>query len=118
VRDIIWRATGVLAAVSTLALWAAFLYRNPYAPTPEDRWLLLGWLMMLAAGVSVAVAAYGAHLGMYLLFFASFFPMGLMSLMGPGVFRAIGWMNLAYLASAVLLHRSLLTAKRKGSGSA
>jgi len=65
--------------------------------------------------VSAVAAALGAQLAMYLLFCASFFPVGLYVLAGPGIFSAIGWLNLAYLASAILVHRPVLTAKRKGA---
>jgi hypothetical protein len=51
---------------------------------------------------------------MYLLFFVSFFPVGVYVLAGPGVFSAIGWLNLTYLVGAVLVHLAVLTAKRKG----
>jgi hypothetical protein len=104
------------AALGTAALWVMFLFANPYAPRAEGRALTFGSLMMLSALVSAAVAARGAHLGMYLLFFVSFFPVGMSAMSGPGLFSAIGWLNLLYLAGGVLVHLGVLQAKRKRAG--
>src|SRR5918996_765927 len=109
------RATGRMlstcAALGAAALWAMFLFANPYAPRAQGRALTFGGLMMLSAVVSAAAAARGAHLGMYLLFFVSFFPVGLSAMSGPGLFSAIGWLNLLYLAGAVLVHLGVRDAK-------
>ena len=106
------RILGICAALGAIVLWAMFLFRNPYAPPAEGRALTFGGLMMFSAVISLGAAMLAAHLAMYLLFFVSFFPVGLYIMAGPGLFSAIGWMNLAYLAGAVLVHRSLLTAKK------
>jgi hypothetical protein len=108
------RVIGTCAALGAGVLWAMFLFANPYAPPARGRALTFGSLMMLSAFVSAAAAIRGAHLGMYLLFFASFFPVGGAALTGPGLFSAIGWLNLVYLAAAVLLH--LGTRRVKASG--
>lgn len=109
------RLIGLVAAAGVVALWGVFLFYNPYASPPEDRTFLLGVTMMLGGGIAAAAAAYGAHLAMYLLFFVMFFPLGLYVWLTPGVFRAIGWLQLAYLGAAVLVHLGIVQAKRKGS---
>jgi hypothetical protein len=106
------RILGACAALGALILWGVFLFANPYAPQAQGRALTFGGLMMLSALVSAAAAVRGAHLGMYLLFAASFFPVGAASLSGPGIFSGIGWLNLAYLAGAVLVHRATRRAAR------
>ena len=98
------RLLATCAAVGAAVLWLLFLFANPYAPPARGRALTFGGLMMLSAVVSAAAAIRGAHLGMYLLFVASFFPVGGAALSGPGLFSAIGWLNLAYLTGAVLVH--------------
>lgn len=103
------RLLGTAAALGALSLWAMFLFSNPYAPRAQGRALTFGGLMMLSAAVSAAAAARGAHLGMYLLFAVSFFPVGAATLGGPGLFSAIGWLNVVYLAGAVLVHRAART---------
>ena len=100
------RILSTCAALGALVLWGLFLFGNPYAPRAQGRALTFGGLMALSAAVSAAAAVRGAHLGMYLLFLVSFFPVGAASLSGPGIFSAIGWLNLAYLAGAVLVHRA------------
>lgn len=100
------RLIGTAAAFGAMALWLVFLFRNPYAPPAEGRVLTFGGLMMLSTLVSAAAAMLGAHLAMYLLFVVSFFPVGAYIMFGPGLFSAIGWLNLVYLAGAVLVHRS------------
>lgn len=110
------RVLAVCAALGAGALWIMFLFANPYAPPAQGRALTFGGLMLLSAIVSAGVALRGAHIGMYLLFFASFFPVGGAALSGPGLFSTIGWLNLAYLAGAILVHAGMVTAKRKRAG--
>lgn len=107
------RLLGTAAALGALSLWVVFLFGNPYGPRAQGRLLTFGGLMALSTIVSAFAAARGAHLGMYLLFFVSFFPVGLYVLAGPGLFRAIGWLNLAYLAGAILVHRATAEAERR-----
>lgn len=101
------RVAGLLAAAAAALLWVMFLFRNPYAAPAEGRVLTFGGLMLLATGVSAVAAGFGAHLAMYLLFALSFFPVGFYVMLGPGVFQAIGWLNLVYLACAILVHRGV-----------
>ena len=100
------RLIATAAALGALTLWLIFLFRNPYAPTARGVSITFGGLMALSAIVCAGAAVLGAHLAMYLLFFASFFPVGLYVLAGPGLFSAIGWLNLVYLVGAVLVHRA------------
>ena len=109
------RLLAISAAVGAAVLWFLFLFSNPYAPPAQGRALTFGGLMMLSAIVSAAAAVRGAHLGMYLLFVASFFPVGGAALSGPGLFSAIGWLNLAYLAGAVLVHAATRQDRRKAA---
>lgn len=102
----IGRILGVTAAVGAAALWAMFLYRNPYA-APDGGSFLLGVLMILGAAIAAVAAGVGAHLAMYLLFIVMFFPVGFYVMLGPGVFKAIGWCDLIYLGAAVLTHRAV-----------
>ena len=109
------RLIGLAAAIGVGVLWGVFLFRNPYAPSSQDRTFLLGITMMIGGAMAAAAAVSGAHLAMYLLFFVMFFPLGLYVWLTPGVFSAIGWLQLAYLGAAVLVHLGIVKAKRKGS---
>ena len=108
------RIVATAAALGAVALWMIFLFRNPYAPPARGVSFTFGGLMMVSAVVSAGAAALGAHLAMYLLFFASFFPVGLYVLGGPGLFSAIGWLNLVYLGGAVLVHRATVRGRTAG----
>jgi drug/metabolite transporter (DMT)-like permease len=101
---------GVAAALAAAVLWVMFLFANPYAPRAQGRALTFGGLMMLSALVSAAAALRAAHLGMYLLFLVSFFPVGGAARRGPRPVSPHRWVNLAYLTGAVLVH---LSARRK-----
>ena len=104
-----------MAASGAAVLWAIFLVRNPYAPPAAGPTLLFGRLMIVASIIALLAAARGAHLAMYLLFVVCFVPVGFYAMLGPGVFQAIGWLNLAYLAAAWLVHRGV---QRKTRGMA
>jgi hypothetical protein len=114
-HEAIARIVGTAASLGVLVLWALFLFRNPYAPAAEGRVLLFGCLMMVAAAVAAVASALGAHLAMYLLFVVSFFPVGLYVMLGPGIFAAIGWLDLLYLLSAIGVHRAILTSKKENA---
>jgi hypothetical protein len=109
------RLIGLAAALGVVALWATFLFGNPYAAPAQDRTFLIGVTMMIGGAMAAAAAGYGAHLAMYLLFFVMFFPLGFYVWLTPGVFSAIGWLQLAYLGAAVLVHIGVVQAKRNGS---
>ena len=109
------RLIGLAAAAGVVVVWGMFLFRNPYAPPSQDRTFLIGITMMIGGAIAAAAAAYGAHLAMYLLFFVMFFPLGLYVWLTPGVFSVIGWLEIAYLGAAVLVHLGIVQAKRKGS---
>jgi len=98
------RLLGVLAALSLAALWAVFLFRNPYAASDADATRLVGYTMIAGAAIAAAAAARGAYVAMYLLFFVMFVPVGFYVLLTPGMFSAIGWIEIGYLAAAILVH--------------
>jgi len=106
------RVAGVVAALGVCGLWMVFVFWNPYDTRIEPPTMLLGSTMILAAALAGAAAARKAHLAMYLLFIVSFFPVGFYVMLGPGIFQAIGWLELTYLASAVLVHLGVVRETR------
>ncbi len=99
------RVAGVIVAGAAVTLWVISLFFNPYSPDAQGGALLLGVTMILGTSVAGLAAGRGAHLGMYLLFLVLFCPVGLYVMFLPGLFQAIGWLDLAYLGCAVLIHR-------------
>src|SRR3989442_10823771 len=98
------RTIGCIAALSAVALWGAFLFRNPYAAPAEGRVLLFGFLMMVAGTVSAVSPALGGPLAEDLLFLVLFFPLGLFVPARPRIFRAVGRVNLAHLPRPIPGH--------------
>lgn len=78
--------------------------------------MTFGSLMILSSVLAALAAGLGAHVGMYLLFVLSFFPVGVYVMLGPGLFQAIGWLNLVYLGCAVLAHRAFRDVSRSHPG--
>ena len=115
------RSLGVIASVGAIILWVIFIFQRPYIDfvagpqatiTPDGQLIftkamLFGSLMILASSVSAVASVRGAHLAMYMLFAVSFFPVGVYVMLGPGIFQAIGWLNLIYLVSALIVHTDL-----------
>lgn len=101
------RILGSLSAIGAAVLWALLTYRNPYAGAADDSQTLMGMLLIGASAVSAAAAASGAYLGMYILFFVLFVPIGFYVMLSGGIFSLIGVCNLLYLAAAVLVHRDV-----------
>ena len=115
------RLLGVTASVGAIVLWVIFIFESPYIDFiagpqatigPDGRiiftkGMLFGSLMILASGVSAIASVRGAHLAMYMLFAVSFFPVGIYVMLGPGIFQAIGWLNLIYLVGALIVHIDL-----------
>ena len=115
------RSLGVIASVGARILWVIFIFQSPYIDfvagpqatiTPDGQLIftkamLFGSLMILASSVSAVASVRGAHLAMYMLFAVSFFPVGVYVMLGPGIFQAIGWLNLIYLVSALIVHTDL-----------
>jgi putative effector of murein hydrolase LrgA (UPF0299 family) len=98
---------GVAAALAAAALWAVFLFRNPYAAPAQGVELLFGVMILGASSLAAIAAALGAHLAMYLLFFVLFVPAGFSVLQSSGMFQAIGWLDVVYLGAAALVHRAV-----------
>jgi hypothetical protein len=104
------RILGIVAAAAHVAFWASFAFINPL-PGSTRGTTLIGATMMTAGAMAALAAWKAVHLAMYLLFFVMFVPLGLYLAVTAGAFSIIGWIHVAYLASAVLVHRGILTAK-------
>jgi len=104
------RIVGLAAAGAHIVLWANFAFLNPL-PGATRATALIGVTMMLAGAIAAMAAWKAAHLAMYLLFFVMFVPLGLYLALTPGRLSIIGWIHLAYLAGAALVHRGILMAK-------
>jgi hypothetical protein len=96
---------GAASCAGLVALWIVFLFLNPYSRSG----LTIASYFMGGVMGSAAVAGIYAFLHprpplLYLIFIVSFFPVGLYFLLSPGVFRLVGYLNIAQLIATVVLH--------------
>ena len=98
------RWIGFLASVTTLILWAVFLFANPYDSEgiKSDNYAPAAVMMALAA-VGFVAAWRIIPILMFIVFAISLFPVGLYLLGTPGIFRWVGVCNLLFLPSGLLM---------------
>ena len=106
---------GTGAWVGSIVLWIVFLWFNPYSRsgvTPGSYAIVSFMIALAALGVSATWTCRPVLL--YLAVGLSFCPVGFYVLLTPGIFRAIGFLNLLALFAAILLHRRFRTAMHGG----
>ena len=100
------RWIGFLASVTTLCLWAVFLFANPYGSegisSESDTYAVAAVMVALAAAAFVAAWRIIPIL-MFVVFAISLFPVGLYLLGTPGMFRWVGVCNFLFLPSGLLM---------------
>jgi hypothetical protein len=112
---VLGRLTGLVAALSAVALYAVLVFFNPYVSSPGQGGADVVTHVVVALMVVLALTAawaslYGKPLVLVLVFVPSFVPFGLYMLGTPGVFFWIGVANLLYLFAALLLVGAKLSA--------
>jgi hypothetical protein len=106
---------GTGAWVASIALWIVFLWFNPYSPSGITPGTYAIVIFMIALGVLGVYGTWTRRPGfLYVVVGLSFCPVGLYVLLTPGIFRAIGILNLLALSAAILLHRRVLAAMHGG----
>ena len=100
------RCIGFLASVTTLVLWAVFLFANPYGSegvsSESDTYAVAAVMVALAAAAFVAAWRIIPIL-MFIVFAISLLPVGLYLLGTHGIFRWVGVCNLLFLPSGLLM---------------
>ena len=98
------RWIGFLASGATLALWAVFLFANPYDSEgiKSDNYAPVAVMMALAAA-GILAAWRIIPILMFIVFAISLFPVGLYLLGTPGMFKWVGVCNLLFLPSGLLM---------------
>ena len=99
--QLIGKSIGIISGVSACAAWMVEMW----SPTPALHLSGFGFavaLMMAAlAGVAVLAAYHGHGITLIVLFFASFFPIGLFLIGEAGGLGVIGFLNMGYLISGL-----------------
>jgi hypothetical protein len=102
---------GTAAWVGSIVLWIVFLWFNPYSGSGRTIGTAVVVTLMIALGVLGVYGTWTRRPGLlYLIVGLSFCPVGFYVLLTPGIFRAIGILNLLALLAAILLHRLVRTA--------
>lgn len=105
------KVAGVLSAVVVLGLLMVLVLAPPYAPVAAISTLALVPTAVLA--VAVVIASLIGSPGVVLIaFLVSFLPVGLYLLLSPGMFKAIGLMEVGYLLAAALFYCGDSAARR------
>ena len=98
------RWIGFFASVTTLCLWAVFLFANPYGSEGiESDTFAPAALMMALAAAGMLAAWRIIPILMFIVFAISLFPVGLYLLGTPGIFRWVGVCNFLFLPSGLLM---------------
>ena len=106
---------GTAAWVGSIVLWIVFLYFNPYSRSGLTPGSYVIVIFMIALGVLGVYGTWTRRPGLlYLVVGLSFCPVGFYVLLTPGIFRAIGVLNLLALLAAILLQRRVRTAMHGG----
>ncbi len=101
----IGKFTGVVSGVGACAAWTVAMW----TPTPSlplfGVAFFVALLMAMLAIIAVIASIHGHGITLIVLFFASFFPIGLFLLGVPGWVRVIGVLNLGYLIAGLVAWR-------------
>lgn len=106
--------TGVVSGVGSCASWIVAMW-TPTPPLPlSGVAFFVALLMVLIAITAVIASIHGHGITLMVLFFASFFPIGLFMLGEPGWMRVIGILNLGYLIAGLVAWRMPHAIERSG----
>jgi len=106
------KITGVVSGVGACACWTVAMW-TPSPPVPlSGVAFVVAMLMTLLAIIAIIASLKGHGVTLVVLFFASFFPIGLFLLGAPSWMRAIGVLNLGYLIAGLVAWRIPRTNER------
>ncbi len=100
--QLIGKTVGIISGVGACAAWMVEMW----SPTPALHLSGFGFavalMMAMLAGIAVLAAYHGHGITLIVLFFASFFPIGLFLIGEAGWLGVIGFLNLGYLFSGLI----------------
>jgi len=97
--------TGVLSGIGACASWSIAMW-TPTPPVPLSGMAFFVAMLMAILAIIAAIAAYHGHgIVLMVVFFTSFFPIGVFLLGVPGWMRVIGVLNLGYLIAGLVAWR-------------
>lgn len=103
--QLIGKTIGIISGVGACVAWMFEMW----SPTPALHLSGFGFavalMMAMLAGIAVLAAVHGHGITLIVLFFASFFPIGLFLIGEAGWIGVIGFLNLGYLFSGLVAWR-------------
>ncbi len=113
--QLVGKCTGMLTGVGSCAFWTIAMW-TPTPPLPLIGFAFFVAMLMATIAIIAVIASYHGHgIALIVLFFASFFPIGLFMLDEPSWMRVIGFLNLGYLIAGLVAWRMPLTTEESGS---
>ena len=112
--QLIGKIIGMISASGACVAWMVAMW----SPTPALHLSGFGFavalMMAMLAAIAVIAAYHGRGVTLIVLFFASFFPIGLFLMSEPSWVGLIGILNLGYLISGLIAWRMSVVAKSAG----
>lgn len=103
--QIVGKFTGVLSGIGACAFWSIAMW-TPTPPVPLSGMAFFVAMLMAILAIIAAIAAYHGHgIVLIVVFFTSFFPIGVFLLGLPSWMRVIGVLNLGYLIAGLVAWR-------------
>ena len=105
VIQLVGKVTGVVSGVGACASWTVAMWTPTPALPLSGMAFAVALLMAMLAIIAVIASVHGHGITLIVLFFASFFPVGLFLLEIPSWVRIIGVLNLGYLIAGLVAWR-------------
>lgn len=102
---LIGRILGLIASGLACVIWVLTAYGLVDLPPLGGPSLIVALLMLFLAIIAMTAAWHGHGMALMVLFFASFFPVGLYLLGTPGWFQMIGIANIGFLIAGFIIHQ-------------
>ncbi|MEE8388746.1 MAG: hypothetical protein V3R65_09235 [Acidiferrobacterales bacterium] len=103
--QLVAKITGVVSGVGACASWSVAMWMPSPALPLSGVAIAVALFMAVLAIIAVIASVRGHGITLIVLFFASFFPIGLFLLGIPGWVRVIGVLNLGYLIAGLVAWR-------------
>ena len=105
VIQLVGKFIGVVSGVGACASWTVAMWTSTPALPLSGMAFAVALLMAMLAIIAVIASLHGHGITLIVLFFASFFPIGLFLLGMPGWVRVIGVLNVGYLIAGLVAWR-------------
>ncbi|MDG2089281.1 MAG: hypothetical protein P8J68_11140 [Arenicellaceae bacterium] len=100
------QSIGVLSGTVVFAIWCYAMWAPASVMSLSGITLSGAFVLSLLAILAIIVSIKGHSLGLFLVFFLSFFPIGFFFLTEDHWLQWASWLNLCYLVGAMIMYQS------------